>query len=113
MWTKLDIFVQVLNFLDVSIILHQNGHLETDIFYKETNSDDYVNYFSHHPEHTKQNIPYKLTKRIMVFVSDERKMNERLSELKTSLLTCSYPLTILEKAFLTVNSKDLRLKKKR
>ena len=38
-----DTFAQVLNFLDVSIILHQNGHLETDIFYKETNSDDYLN----------------------------------------------------------------------
>ena len=27
-------------------------------------------------------------------------MNERLSELKTWLLSCSYPLTIVEKAFL-------------
>ena len=27
-----DIFVQVLNFLDVSIILHQNGWLETDTY---------------------------------------------------------------------------------
>ena len=33
-----DTFVKVLNFLDVSIILHQNGRLETDIFYRETNS---------------------------------------------------------------------------
>ena len=62
-----DTFVQVLNFLDVCIILHQNGRLETDIFYKETNSHDYLNYFSHHPKHTKQNIPYNLAKRIIVF----------------------------------------------
>ena len=33
-------------------------------------------------EHTKQNIPYNLAKRIIVFVSDEEKMHERLSELK-------------------------------
>ena len=51
-----DTFVQVLNFLYVSIILYQNGWLEADIFYKETNSHDYLNYFCHHPEHTKQNI---------------------------------------------------------
>ena len=50
-----DTFAQVLNFLDVSIILHQNGRLETYIFYKETNSHDYLKYFSHHPQHTKQN----------------------------------------------------------
>ena len=47
-----DKFVQVLNFLDVSIILHQNDRLETGIFYKK------ANYFSHHPETTKQNISY-------------------------------------------------------
>ena len=94
-----DTFVQVLNFLDLSIILHQNGPLETDIFYKETNSHEYLNYFSHHLENTKQNIPYSLAKRIILFVSDEEKMNERLSELKMWLLSCSYPLTIIEKAF--------------
>ena len=68
-----DTFTQVLNFLDVSVILHQNGSLETDIFYKETNSHDYLNYFSHHPQHTKQNIPYNLAKRIIVFVLDEER----------------------------------------
>ena len=94
-----DTFVQVLNFLDVSMILYQNGRLETDIFYKETNSHDYLNYFSHHPKHTKQNIPYNLAKQTIVFVSDEEKMNERLSELKTYLRSCSYPLAIIEKAF--------------
>ena len=91
-------FVQVWNFLDVSIILHQNGGLETVIIYQETNSHDYVNYFSHHSGHKKQNISYNLAKRIIVFVSDEKKMNEKLSELKTLLLSFSYPLTIIEKA---------------
>ena len=94
-----DMFVQVLNFLYVSIILHQNGRLETDILYKETNSHDYCNYLIHHPEQTKENIPYNLAKRIIVFVSDEAKMNERVCELKTYLLSCSYPLAIIEKAF--------------
>ena len=37
-----DTFVQVLNFLDVSVIWHQNGQLETDISYIETNSHDYL-----------------------------------------------------------------------
>ena len=42
---NVETFVQVLNFLVVSIILHQNGQLETDIFYKETNSHDHRDYF--------------------------------------------------------------------
>ena len=40
-----------------------------------------------------------MAKRIIVFVSDEEKVNERLSELKTWLLSCSYPLAIIDKAF--------------
>ena len=36
-------FVQVLNFLNVSFTLNQNVWLETDIFYKATNSHDYLN----------------------------------------------------------------------
>ena len=69
------------------------------MFYKETNSHDYLNYFGHHPEHTKQNIPYNLAKTIMAFTSEEEKTNKRLSEPKTWLLSCSYPLAIIEKAF--------------
>ena len=108
-----DTFVQVLNLLDVSIKLHQTGRLETNIFYKETNSYDYLNYFSHHPEHTKQNIPYNLAKRIIVFVSDEKKMNERLSELKTWLLSCSHPFAIIEKAFFNAKLQRAALKEKK
>ena len=55
------------------------------IFYKERNSHDYFNYFSHHPENTKQNIPYNLAKPIIVFAFEETKMNKTLSELKTWL----------------------------
>ena len=47
----------------------------------------------------------------MAFVSDERKLNERLSELKTWLLSCSYPLTIIEKAFFNGKLQGLAPKK--
>ena len=108
-----DSFVQVLNFLDIPIILHQNCPLATDIFYQETNSHDNLNYFSHHPEHKMQNISYNLTKRIIVFISDEQKMNEILSELKTWSLSYSYPLTIKEKAFFNAKLQGHAPKKRR
>ena len=38
-------------------------------------------------------------------------MNYRLSDEKTWLLLYSYPLTIVEKAFLRLNCRDLQLKK--
>ena len=89
-----DTFVRVWSSLDVSIILHQNGRLEINIFYRQTNSHYYLNYFSHHAEHTKQKIQYNLVKRKIAFVSDKEKMNERLSEPKTWLLSCSYLLAL-------------------
>ena len=58
-----------------------------------------MGYISQYLEHTKQNIKYNLAKRIIIFVSDEANMNERLSELNTWLLSCSYPVAIIEKAF--------------
>ena len=88
---------QKLNFLDITIILHETGHIETDIFYKATNSHEYLRYDSHHPQHIKDNIPYNLAKRIIVFCSNSDTEQLRLTELKKWLLNCGYPRKIIEK----------------
>ena len=92
-------FTKVLNFLDVKIILHENGNIDTDIYYKDTNPHDYLPFDSAHPDHIKNNIPFNLAKRIIVFVSDKKIMDERLKELKLYLLKCGYPINIISKAF--------------
>ena len=74
--------VQVLNFLDVKIILHENNSVETDIYYKPTNTHDYLPYDSADPNHTKNNIPYNLAKKIIVFVSNPEKVIIRLDNLR-------------------------------
>ena len=90
---------QELNMLDIKIILHNSRTIETDIFYKETNTHDYLHYDSHHPMHIKQNIPYNLAKRIIVFTSDSTKEDIRLTELKSWLTECKYPISVINKAF--------------
>ena len=87
------------NFLDITVTVHHDGSLETDIFYKETNAHNYLDYTSHHPEHIKKNIPYNLAKRIIVFCSSSEVMNYRLNELKMWLSDCNYPKAIIDKAF--------------
>ena len=52
-------------------------------------------------------------KRIIVFVSDKKKINERLSELKTWLLLCSYLLAIIEKASFNAKLQGPAPKKRR
>ena len=91
--------VKKLNFLDITIILHPSGKIDTDIYYKETNSHDYLNFFSHHPNHVKTNIPYNLAKRIIVFCSDSSTVKIRLNELREWLLKCNYPSDIIEKSY--------------
>ena len=62
--------IESLNFLDVEVILRDGKFVTTDIYYKEKNPHDYLNFHSAHPFHVKQTIPFNLAKRIIVFVSD-------------------------------------------
>jgi hypothetical protein len=91
------IIVQVLNFLDIRIILHPSGKIETDIYYKPTNSHDYLSYYSHHPNHTKKNIVYGLAKKIVEFVSNYDTEERRLQELYDFLIACDYPPSVIRK----------------
>mgnify|MGYP001791660898 FL=1 len=71
-------FTKVLNFLDVKIILHENCNIDIDICYKDTKPHDYLPFDSAHPDHIKNNIPFNLPKRIIVFVSDKKNMDKCL-----------------------------------
>ena len=89
----------VINFLDITVLLHENGYVETDIFYKETNTHDYRNYDSHHPNHIKYNILFNLTKRILVCVSDEQKVCTPIERATNRLLNCGYLEPVIDKSF--------------
>ena len=60
----------IINFRDLSVILHPDRTIETDIYYKNTNAHDYLPYDSAHPDHPKDNVPYNLAKHIIVFISN-------------------------------------------
>ena len=91
--------IKSLNFLDIEVIIKNNKYIETDIFYKDTNPHDYLDFKSAHPVHIKHNIPYNLAKRVIVFVSDSERVDFRLKELEKWLLDCHYPLNVIRKAF--------------
>ena len=94
-----NISYQKLNFLDLSILLDNDGNIERDIYYKDTNTHDYLDYNSHHPKHIKDNVPYNLAKKIIVFCSNSVTEQKRLKELKTWLLECNYPMRLIDKKF--------------
>ena len=70
---------RTLNFLDIQLKIVNNTSV-FDIYYKSTNSFNYLTYSSCHPSHNKNNIALSLTKRIINIVIDNRE--KRLSEHK-------------------------------
>ena len=87
------------NFLAIKVLQQPDGKVKFDVYYKETNAHDYLACDSHHPQHTKNNIPYTLAKRIVVISSEESWMERNLLDLKQFLLNRKYPEEIIEKGF--------------
>ena len=81
------------------INLYDNRTIETDIYYKTTNTHDYLRYDSDHPMHIKNNVPFNLAKRIKVFCTDEATERKRLLELRTWLENSGYPKKVINRGF--------------
>ena len=66
--------------------MSENGEVKTNIHYKETNAHDYLQFDSHHPQHTKENIPYTLAKRILLLTSESDWMDHNFANLRNFLV---------------------------
>ena len=88
---------RTLNFLDIQLKII-NKTLVFDIYYKPTNSFNYLTYSSCHTSHTKNNIALSLAKQIINIGTDNRET--RLSELKKHLLERNHPPEIIDYAFI-------------
>ena len=77
------------------------------MYYKDTNTHDYLPYDSAHPESCRKNISYNLAKRIIIVVTELEKVKLRLNKLKILLKSNKYPDYIISSAFTKLNSKVL------
>lgn len=82
-------------FLDIMVSI-VDKEIRTDIYYKPTDTHQYLHFKSCHPRHTKVNIPYNLARRICTIVSCEKRRDERLEDLKNMLLKRAYPLNLIK-----------------
>jgi hypothetical protein len=92
---------KTLPFLDVRFTMNTDNSLSTDIFYKETDTHNYVPFYSFHPHKTLTNIPYSLARRICTIVSNSNSQDRRLSELRGFLRSKQYPETENQKVFIS------------
>ena len=93
----MDINKSCLPFLD-TMVINKGGQIQTDIYYKPTDSKQYLLYTSCHPKHTRNSIPYNLARRLKTIVSENRVLDQRLNELKNYLRKRKYPLKLDEDA---------------
>ena len=87
---------RTLNFLDIQLKV-VNNTLAFEIYFKTTNSFNYLTYSSCHPSHAKNNIALVLVKRIINIVIDNRV--KRLSKLKKYLIEKNHLLEIIDNTF--------------
>ena len=68
------------NFLDVILRKDIKGYLSTDVYQKDTDTHNYLQRDSAHPEHSKKSIPYSQFLRLKRIVSDQKTLKERIRE---------------------------------
>ncbi|XP_071132786.1 uncharacterized protein [Mytilus edulis] len=100
-FTKDENFNQ-LPFLDI-LVIKDGTEIKTDIFYKGTDTHQYLDFNSCHPSHTKRNIPYCLARKICTVVEDEHLREDRLEELQSFLIKQNYPETLIERGIKMAN----------
>ena len=81
-----------LAFLDI-FIKRKGSLIITDIYYRPTDTKQYLDYSSCHPRHIRRNVPLNLERRICIIVGDE---SPRLEELNVCLINRHYPLAVIE-----------------
>ena len=80
-------------------LLNSKNEISTDVYYKDTSTQDYLLYDSAHSESGKKNVSYNLARKIIVFITDPEKVKLRLNGLKTWLKNNKYPDHIISNAF--------------
>ena len=85
-----------IEFLDVMVIKEEGGGLKTDLFVKDTDTHQYLDFSSCHTFHTKKGIPYGQALRIRRIVSDDDVFEQRCSDLKGWLRRRGYPEDLVD-----------------
>ena len=92
-------------FLNV-LVYKEKGKIQTDMYYKPTDSHDYLPFESYHPRHVKDNIPYTLARMICSIVSDPIRREYRLQELTGWLKRSDYPDNPINRAYNSLKGMD-------
>ena len=95
-----------LPFLDVRVTRKEQGNLETSVYRKDTHTDHYLSFTSHHPSHQKLGVVHTLSCRAHVVSSNPDALQAENKHLKEALTTCDYPRWMINKGIRTRHHED-------
>ena len=98
-------------FLNVTVIKTQKGFI-TEIYNKETDSDTYLPWYSSHPRHCRENIPFNLARSVRALTDDSDTVLVKMDQLRAKLIRCDYPQGLVSTAIqsaIILNKDDLRV----
>ena len=84
-----------LPFLDINLRISED-RIQTSAFYKETDTHNYLNFSSFHPDHCRRAIPYSQFLRLRRLCSDDDDFLIKSREMMTFFTQRGYQLTSLE-----------------
>ena len=93
-------------FLDVLVKKEEDHTVTTDVYYKPTDTHQYLMTTSCHPAHVKKSIFYSQGLRLRRIVSDGEKSKQRVNELKGWMEKRGYDGTTLDKDIERIEVKD-------
>ena len=97
------------------LVMKEGTSVSTDIYYKATDSKQYLNFNSCHPKHTKINVPFSLARRLCTIISNKSTLDTLLKELTTTYIERKYPLQIIKSGItraLDIPRENLRVQEK-
>ena len=97
---------QKVNFLDTWVIKKENGHIDTDLYTKPTDSNNYLEYTSAHPSHTKRGISLGQFLRLRRICRDKSSFVEHCIEKGKHFLRRGYPFALIKTAFIEALQRD-------
>ena len=79
-----------LPFLDIKLSINGSG-IQTSVYYKETDTHNYLHHTSFHPQHCKQAIPYSQFLRLRRICSNDDDFKNKAEKMRSFFSKRSYP----------------------
>lgn len=110
----IEISLESVNFLDLTVSIDIGNIINTTIFYKPISKHEYLHFHSKHPMHMKKSLPYSCGLRVIKACSEETDRNRQLSTMFEKFRRRGYPKFLLDftkEKLETVNRQEIIIPK--